>query len=111
MPTRHGLFGTRGRLDYAARHAAACIACGPTIGCSAIAQVILALVNYKSAANNVLRGIKQSDDVIHNVNRSAGLSLRSENVAQVTHMSHGIIGTSMSAVQWVEMTTSCHTAI
>ena len=98
IEARHGLLGTRSCLDYAARHAATRIACGPTIRRAAIAQIILPIVNYQSAPNNVLCSVKQSDDVIDNIHRGAGLSLGSENVAQVTHMPHRIIRTSVGAV-------------
>ena len=105
------LHGSRSQLHNAACHSTTGIACGPAIRSATIAQIILALMNDQSPANDALCGIKEGDDFINNVDCGSRLSLSCDNVAQVTHMPGDVTGTSMSEVERVEVAPSCHTAI
>ena len=64
-----GLIVDCSHLNNAARDTVACIAGGPTARRPAVPQIVLSLVYYHRPANDVLRGVKQGDDVVGNVNR------------------------------------------
>ena len=102
----------RPRLHDAAGHSTAGIPCFGAALVAPVAQVVLALMNDQSPADNVLlRTIKQGYDVVHDIDCGGLCPFGGDYVSQVAHVPRVIVRPAVRAAEGVEVTPSCLTAI